>query len=253
MPAHHTPQSDTHFEQRIIIHQLLRRRAHRALDTQAVAARLLGHRTRDHRRSPRRAGGRRRGLAPGRLRRRLTLRPPPVRPRHHLASERPPCDLSELGLEPTTLACLRRGGINTTYRLLEQTCRELIWHSEITPEALYDVLCALRQHGMRLKPATKGIERLGERAQPRGLPPARGGGPHAQGNRRADRYRRRARPADTRRLLRPAGRTTSRQSQTPPQREPKLAPRLRAGRTRHPTVALRSWASPSMTSPPPST
>jgi hypothetical protein len=24
MPAHHTPQSDTHFEQRIIIHQLLR-------------------------------------------------------------------------------------------------------------------------------------------------------------------------------------------------------------------------------------
>ncbi len=67
--------------------------------------------------------------------------------------------LSEMGLEPTTLACLHRGGINTTYRLLEHTYRELIWHSEITPEALYDVLCALRRYGMRLKPAPKGIER----------------------------------------------------------------------------------------------
>ncbi len=67
--------------------------------------------------------------------------------------------LSEMGLEPTTLACLHRGGINTTYRLLEHTCRELIWHSEITPEALYDVLCALRRHGMTLKPVTNGIER----------------------------------------------------------------------------------------------
>jgi hypothetical protein len=67
--------------------------------------------------------------------------------------------LSEMGLEPATLACLHRGGINTTYRLLEHTCRELIWHSEITPEALYDVLCALRRHGMTLKPDTKGIER----------------------------------------------------------------------------------------------
>jgi DNA-binding XRE family transcriptional regulator len=67
--------------------------------------------------------------------------------------------LSEMGLEPATLACLHRGGINTTYRLLEQTYRELIWHCEITPEALYDILRALRRHGMRLKPAPKGIER----------------------------------------------------------------------------------------------
>ncbi len=67
--------------------------------------------------------------------------------------------LSEMGLEPTTLACLRSGGINTTYRLLEHTYRELIWHSEITPEALYDILRALRRHGMTLKPAPNGIER----------------------------------------------------------------------------------------------
>ncbi len=66
--------------------------------------------------------------------------------------------LSEMGLEPTTLACLHRGGINTTYRLLEHTYRELIWHSEITPEALYDILCALRRHDMRLKPHPKGTE-----------------------------------------------------------------------------------------------
>jgi DNA-binding XRE family transcriptional regulator len=67
--------------------------------------------------------------------------------------------LSEMGLEPATLACLHRGGINTTYRLLEHTCRELIWHSEITPEALYDILRALRRHGMSLKPHPKGAER----------------------------------------------------------------------------------------------
>jgi DNA-binding XRE family transcriptional regulator len=67
--------------------------------------------------------------------------------------------LCEMGLEPTTLACLHRGGINTTYRLLEHTYRELIWHSEITPEALYDILRALRRHGMRLKPHPKGSER----------------------------------------------------------------------------------------------
>jgi DNA-binding XRE family transcriptional regulator len=67
--------------------------------------------------------------------------------------------LSEMGFQPTTLACLHRGGINTTYRLLEQTYRELIWHSEVTSEALYDILCTLRRHGMTLKPATNGIER----------------------------------------------------------------------------------------------
>ena len=67
--------------------------------------------------------------------------------------------LSEMGLEPSTLACLHRGGINTTHRLLEHTCRELIWHSAITPEALHDILRALQRHGMRLKPHPNGTER----------------------------------------------------------------------------------------------
>jgi DNA-binding XRE family transcriptional regulator len=67
--------------------------------------------------------------------------------------------LSEMGLEPTTVACLHRGGINTTYRLLEHTYRELIWHSQITPEALYDIIRALRRHDIRLKPHPKGTER----------------------------------------------------------------------------------------------
>lgn len=67
--------------------------------------------------------------------------------------------LYELGLEPATLACLHRSGIKTTHLLLEYTYRELIWHSEITPEALYDTLRALRRHDMRLKPRPKGTER----------------------------------------------------------------------------------------------
>lgn len=146
--------------------------------------------------------------------------------------------LSEMGLEPTTLACLHRGGINTTYRLLEHTCRELIWHSEITPEALYDVLCALRRHGMTLKPVTNGIERP---VNDRNLEVFRLRVVEGH-NRRAARYRRRARPADPRSLLRPPWRTTRRQSQTPPHRAPKLAARLRATRPRHRAPALRQRA-----------
>ncbi len=73
-------------------------------------------------------------------------------------------DLSGLGLAPTTLACLRRAGINIPYRLHEHTCRELIWHSEVSPEALYDVLGALRQHDRMLKPITNAEARpLSER------------------------------------------------------------------------------------------
>ena len=62
--------------------------------------------------------------------------------------------LHELGLEPATLACLRRAGIDATYRLLDHTIRELVWHSEITPEALYDILRALNRHGTTLKTTT---------------------------------------------------------------------------------------------------
>jgi DNA-binding XRE family transcriptional regulator len=63
--------------------------------------------------------------------------------------------LSEMGLEPATLACLRRAGIDVTYRLLDHTCRELIWHSELTPEALYDVLVVLTRQSLALKSTTK--------------------------------------------------------------------------------------------------
>ena len=40
--------------------------------------------------------------------------------------------LNELGLRPATLACLLDAGICTTYELLDHTCRELVWHSEIS-------------------------------------------------------------------------------------------------------------------------
>jgi hypothetical protein len=67
--------------------------------------------------------------------------------------------LTELGLRPATLTRLRSAGINTTYRLLEHTCRELIWNSEIDATDLYDILRVLNQHGMTLKATTKGIDR----------------------------------------------------------------------------------------------
>ncbi len=67
--------------------------------------------------------------------------------------------LTDLGLPSATLARLRSAGINTTYRLLEHTCRELIWNSEIDATDLYDILRALHRHGLTLKPNTKGIER----------------------------------------------------------------------------------------------
>jgi DNA-binding XRE family transcriptional regulator len=67
--------------------------------------------------------------------------------------------LNELGLSPATQRCLRNGGIHTTYRLLDYSCRELIWHSTIGAAELHEVLCRLNQHGMMLPPTPKGISR----------------------------------------------------------------------------------------------
>ena len=73
-------------------------------------------------------------------------------------------DLSELDLAPCTIACLESAGITTVWELEDYTCRELIWHSQITPETLYDALRGLRQHGKTLKPTTNaGARRLRER------------------------------------------------------------------------------------------
>lgn len=63
--------------------------------------------------------------------------------------------LSEYGLKPATIAHLHNAGINTAYDLLDRTCRELIWHSEIPATDLYDILRALRKHGQALQPTTK--------------------------------------------------------------------------------------------------
>jgi DNA-binding XRE family transcriptional regulator len=73
-------------------------------------------------------------------------------------------DLSELGLKPTTVACLHNAGIKTPWRLLEHTCRELIWHSTIPAEQTYVILSQLNRRGITLKPTTKTIARpLAER------------------------------------------------------------------------------------------
>ncbi len=65
--------------------------------------------------------------------------------------------LHELGLSPATLTCLRGAGINTTYELLTHSCRELIWHSAIGAEEVYEVLCRLTEHDMMLPPTPKAI------------------------------------------------------------------------------------------------
>jgi hypothetical protein len=72
--------------------------------------------------------------------------------------------LNELGLRPATLACLLDAGICTTYELLDHTCRELVWHSEITAAQLHEILCRLNHHRLMLPPRTRGTPRRpGER------------------------------------------------------------------------------------------
>jgi hypothetical protein len=60
--------------------------------------------------------------------------------------------LSELGLRPATLACLRNSGIYTTRDLLDHSFRELTWHSEISGEQLYEIMRQLNRHGLMLPP-----------------------------------------------------------------------------------------------------
>jgi sigma-70-like protein/RNA polymerase alpha subunit len=69
-------------------------------------------------------------------------------------------DINELGLTPATHACLQNAGIRTMYELLDHSCRELLWHSEIGADALYEIICKLNQHGLMLPPAPKRTIRL---------------------------------------------------------------------------------------------
>jgi DNA-directed RNA polymerase alpha subunit len=55
-------------------------------------------------------------------------------------------DINELGLTPATQACLRNAGILTMPDLLNHSCRELLWHTEIGAHALYGIICKLNQH-----------------------------------------------------------------------------------------------------------
>ncbi len=67
--------------------------------------------------------------------------------------------LSQMGLSPATLTCLRNAGIHTTYCLLTHSWRELIWHSSIGAEEVYEVLCRLTEHEMMLPPTPQAINR----------------------------------------------------------------------------------------------
>ncbi len=73
-------------------------------------------------------------------------------------------DIFQLGLSPATYTCLRNAGIRDMHDLLNHSCRELLWHSEVGAEALYDIICKLNQHDLMLPPTPKGTIRVpGER------------------------------------------------------------------------------------------
>lgn len=79
-------------------------------------------------------------------------------------ARRKPVALHEMGLRPATLAALVDAGIVNTYRLLEYSCRELIWHSAIRPDQVYEVLRRLDGLGMGLPPTPQaGVRVPGER------------------------------------------------------------------------------------------
>ena len=69
-------------------------------------------------------------------------------------------DINELGLSPATQACLRNAGIRTMYELLDHACRELLWHSEVGADTLYEIICKLNKHELMLPPAPKRTTRL---------------------------------------------------------------------------------------------
>jgi hypothetical protein len=50
------------------------------------------------------------------------------------------------------------------YELLDRSCRELLWHSEVGADALYEIICKLNQHELMLPSTPRGTVRLpGER------------------------------------------------------------------------------------------
>lgn len=63
-------------------------------------------------------------------------------------------NMAELGLRPATLAALHDAGIYTTYRLLNHSVRELVWHREISPEQVHEIMCRLDRLGIALPPST---------------------------------------------------------------------------------------------------
>jgi hypothetical protein len=73
-------------------------------------------------------------------------------------------DIFQLGLSPATHICLRNADIRDMQDLLNHSCRELLWHSEVGADALYDIICKLNQHELMLPATTRGTIRVpGER------------------------------------------------------------------------------------------
>jgi hypothetical protein len=58
--------------------------------------------------------------------------------------------LSELGLEPATLACLRDAGITTTTELVTHTCSDLMERPGLGAVEVYEIICGLNRQGLML-------------------------------------------------------------------------------------------------------
>jgi hypothetical protein len=73
-------------------------------------------------------------------------------------------DINQLGLSPATQTCLHNAGIHTLSKLLDHSCRELLWHTEVGAEALYEIICNLNGRELMLSTTTKRASRVpGER------------------------------------------------------------------------------------------
>ncbi len=58
--------------------------------------------------------------------------------------------VSELGLRPTTLACLHMAGIVNISQLTSHSCVELMQHPDIGPARVYEIIRRLHKRGLAL-------------------------------------------------------------------------------------------------------
>lgn len=68
--------------------------------------------------------------------------------------------ISELGLSPAALACLKAARITEVEHLATYPADELLHTGRIGPTELYEIICRLNQHGRSLPSIPGGLERV---------------------------------------------------------------------------------------------